>query len=201
MILYCFWRFLSSGTLNSLNRNSCFLDWCCFQFLKFIPFGNSTIFVECVFPSALCFISHGFKYEPWQFRGIVLCCILHFLFQVLRSSYLKILRSFSVIFLPRIHVCIWGTRRFSVEIVLYMFFLDTFCFDFFVFAGGRRLFRNCMSALHCLNFFLFENPYRPLQYSLSRPFSEDWFPEGSLFAWTLKYFNCKGIFIEFPSSL
>ena len=65
---------------------------------------------------------------------------------------------------------------------LYIFFLDTFCFDFFVFAGSRRLFRNCMSALYCLNFFLFENPYGPLQYSLSRPFSEDWFPEGSLFA-------------------
>ena len=70
----------------------------------------------------------------------------------------------------------------------YVLFLDTFCFDFFVFVGGRRLFRSCMSALHCLNFFLFENPYRPLQYSLSGSFSEDWFPEGSLFVWTLKYF-------------
>ena len=49
----------------------------------------------------------------------------------------------------------------------YILFLDTFCFDFFVFVGGRKLFRSCMSALHCLNFFLFENPYRPLQYSLS----------------------------------
>ena len=79
----------------------------------------------------------------------------------------------------------------------YILFLDTFCFDFFVFVGGRKLFRSCMSAFHGLNFFLFENPYRPLQYSLSGSFSEDWFPEGSLFAWTLKYFNCKGIFIDF----
>ena len=83
----------------------------------------------------------------------------------------------------------------------YILFLDTFCFDFFVFVGGRKLFRSCMSAFHGLNFFLFENPYRPLQYSLSGSFSEDWFPEGSLFAWTLKYFNCKGIFIDFFSSL
>ena len=114
--------------------------------------------------------------------------------------YLKFFWSFSVIFSLGSVFAFGELEDFRLK-SYYILFLDTFCFDFFVFVGGRRLFRSCMSALHCLNFFLFENPYRPLQYSLSGSFSEDWFPEGSLFAWTLKYFNCKGIFIEFSSSL
>ena len=154
----------------------------------------------------MCF-SLGFMFHfPWfQIWTLTIswnCLVLYLAFFVSNSSiYLfkdsQKLQCYFFPWDPCLHLGkskIFGWNR----IIL---FLDTFCFDFFVFVGGRKLFRSCMSALHCLNFFLFENPYRPLQYSLSGSFSEDWFPEGSLFAWTLKYFNCKGIFIEFSSSL
>ena len=62
----------------------------------------------------------------------------------------------------------------------YIISLDTFCFDFFVFVGVGNFFGT--ACLFCIAWFFFEYPYRPLQYSLSGFFSEDWFPEGSLFA-------------------
>ena len=158
-----------------------------FPILKVHSLPKLRDFLDCVFPLVLYFISHGFKYAPWQIRRIV---------QILRSTCFKILRTqnFRVIFFFW-DLCfkLGNSKIFGWNGIVYTLFL----LWFLCFCLGSATFSELHFCLHCLNFFLVGKPYRPLQYSLSGHFSEDWFPEGSLFVWTLWYLNCKGIFLDF----
>ena len=147
MILYCFWGVLFSGALNSLNRNHAFLDWCCFQFLKFIPFRNCTIFLECVFH---CF-SLGFMFHfPWvQLRTVTISrnsLVLYIaffcfkFFDLLAERFSEVLMHF---FLGSVYF-VWGPRRFSVEIVLYNPFSWHLLLWFLCFCWGSET----LSELH-----------------------------------------------------
>ena len=105
-----------------------------FPILKVHSLPKLRDFLDCVFPLALCFISHGFKYAPWQFRRIV---------QILRSTCFKILRTQNSRVILFLGLCfkLGSSNIFGWNDIIYIPF---FCFDFFVFCLGSETF----SELH-----------------------------------------------------
>ena len=179
----------------------------CFPILKVHSLQKLHDFFGMCF--SLFFLFHFPWFQVWTVTISRNSLVLYLAFFVSNSSVqllLKIHESFNDIFLG-VCVLIWGTRRFLVEIVWYIY-IYIYIYQIFLTPSALiSLFLLGVGDFFGTAFLLciawVSSCWEPLQaltVFTKRPLSEDWFPEGSLFVWTLKYFNCKCIFLELPSS-
>ena len=126
-------------------------------------------FLGFVFPVDFAFYFTGFQVWTVTLLRNSLVLYLAFFVSFFRSTCSKILEVLADVLALSFSwdLCFHlGNSKIFGWNPFYTFILDTFCFDFFVSAGGRKLFRNCIEL--CIAWtFPFWEPLPTLQYSLS----------------------------------
>ena len=146
----------------------CFSGLMCFPILKVHSLQKLHDFFGMCF--SLFFLFHFPWFQVWTVtisrNSCAVSCL--FCFKFFSPITLKIHESFNDIFLG-VCVLIWGTRRFSVEIVWYIYikFSWHLLLWFPCFCWGSETSSELHFCFALLEFRPVGNPYRPLQYSLS----------------------------------